>query len=219
MYKLIKRIIDFVASVAGLILLSPLFLIVMLLLKLSKEGEMFYLQERVGYKTNPFKIWKFATMVKNSPNMLTGSLTMRNDPRVTPVGRYLRKSKLNELPQLINVVIGNMSLVGPRPQMEVDFLAYPQDIQNKIYNVKPGITSLGSIIYRDEESLISEAEDVHLFYKEKIAPHKGAVEIWYQQNSGILKDLFIIFLTLWVVVFPQSDLINKVFKGLPKRNF
>ena len=219
MYNYVKRLFDLVASLLGLLILSPLFIVVMILLKLSKEGEVFYLQERVGYKTEPFKIWKFATMVKNSPNMLTGSLTMRNDPRVTPIGRFLRKSKLNELPQLINVVIGNMSLVGPRPQMEVDFLAYPENIQKRIYNVKPGITSLGSIIYRDEESIISDAEDVHLFYKEKIAPHKGAVELWYQDHASVLKDLFIIFLTLWVVVFPNSNMIDRVFKGLPKRDF
>ena len=116
-----------------------------------------YLQERVGLNNKKFKIYKFATMVKNSPNMGTGSLTLRNDPRVLPFGKFLRKSKINEFPQIFNVFKGEMSIVGPRPQMEVDFLVYPKTIRDSIYKCKPGITGIGSIIFRDEEKYISES--------------------------------------------------------------
>src|SRR5687767_1229498 len=116
MYFFIKRLCDIVLSAVLLLFLSPLFLILGLMLKCSGEGEIFYRQNRVGYKNANFKIWKFATMLKNSPNIGTGSLTVRNDPRVTKIGRFLRKTKINELPQLINVLIGDMSFVGPRPQ-------------------------------------------------------------------------------------------------------
>ena len=130
-----------------------------------------YLQKRVGYKNSRFKIWKYATMLKASPGLGTVSLTVRNDPRVLPIGKFLRQTKINELPQIINVLIGNMSFVGPRPQMEVDFFKFPVHVQEVIYNSNPGITGIGSIIFRDEEKWISNAPgDKHVFYKEHIAP-------------------------------------------------
>lgn len=150
--------------------------------------------------------------------MGNGSLTVRNDPRVLPFGRFLRKTKINELPQIFNVLNGTMALVGPRPQMDVDFYKFPEDIQEKIYNVHPGITGIGSIIFRDEERLISLAVgDKHQFYKDYIAPYKGALEIWYQQHVSFMTDLKIVFLTAWVIVSPESDLVYKAFKDLPPR--
>ena len=185
---------------------------------LTGEGYVFYFQKRIGFKNQYFDIWKFATMLKNSPNMGTGSLTLRNDPRVTPVGKYLRKSKVNELPQLINVLLGSMSVVGPRPQMEIDFKSYSKDIQKVIYNVRPGITGIGSIIFRDEERIISESDlPPREIYEKLIAPYKGALEIWYQKNISFYTDLMIILLTIWVILFPESDLHFKIFKDLPKR--
>jgi lipopolysaccharide/colanic/teichoic acid biosynthesis glycosyltransferase len=217
-YQLIKRGIDILIASATLILLSPLLIPVMLALRFTAEGYIFYRQKRVGYKNQYFDILKFATMLKDSPNLLTGSLTVRNDPRVTPVGKYLRITKINELPQVINVLRGDMGIVGPRPQMKVDFDAFPEYVRQRIYDSKPGVTGIGSIIYRDEEKLMSETRmPVKEFYAEVIAPHKGALELWYQENISFLTDLKIIFLTAWVIFFPSSNLPYKLFKDLPAR--
>tara|TARA_Y100000385_G_C12825019_1_gene522047 strand:- start:302 stop:766 length:465 start_codon:yes stop_codon:yes gene_type:complete len=148
-----------------------------------------------------------------------GYITLTKDPRLTPMGDFLRKSKINELPQLINVFVGNMSLVGPRPVMKVSFESYPMNVQKVIYNVKPGLTGIGSIIFRNEEELITNiknsGEDVLKFYKGKIYPFKGKLEIWYQKNCSLFLDFQLIFLTAWVLVFPQSKLYEKWFKNLP----
>jgi lipopolysaccharide/colanic/teichoic acid biosynthesis glycosyltransferase len=157
-------------------------------------------------------------MLKNSLNMSTGSITLRNDPRVTPVGKYLRITKLNELPQVLNVLKGDMSIVGPRPLVDKTFNAYPADIRDKVYNSKPGITGIGSVVFRDEEELISSSGmPPHEFYEQYIAPYKGALEIWYQQHQSFTTDLLIIFLTGWVILFPKSRLTYKTFSDLPKR--
>ena len=219
MYKhFFKRIIDFILALIALIFLLPFMIPIIILLLLTGEHEVFYLQNRVGYKNKYFKIWKFATMMKNSANMGTGSLTVRNDPRVTSVGRFLRKTKINELPQIVNVIIGNMSIVGARPQMEVDFLKFPKHVQKIIYNTNPGITGIGSIIFRDEEKWISNAKgDPHIFYKESIAPYKGELEIWYQNNISFWTDTKLVFCTAWVIIFSESELPYKIFKGLPEK--
>lgn len=185
---------------------------------LTGEGYVFYFQKRRGFKNQYFDIWKFATMLKNSPNIGTGSITLRNDPRVTPVGKYLRKSKINELPQLINVLLGSMSVVGPRPLVDKTFFAYPDNIRDQVYKEKPGITGIGSIVFRDEERLISASDmEPHAFYEKYIAPYKGALEIWYQKNISFYTDFMIIMLTIWAILFPESDLHFKVFKDLPER--
>ncbi len=191
------------------------------MLKFSAEGEVFYFQERYGIYNTKFQIWKFATMLKNSMNIGTGSITLKNDPRVTKIGFFLRKTKINELPQIINILKGDISLVGPRPLVEKTFLAYNKKVQSKIYNVKPGLTGIGSIIFRDEESIISsiEDEDPHEFYKRVIAPYKGEIEMWYQKNCTFFLDFQLIILTAWVILFPNSKLYLKWFDDLPKRNF
>ncbi|MBE7171001.1 MAG: sugar transferase [Williamsia sp.] len=220
MYLYIKRFFDFVASLIALLLLSPFFLIIIVLLKFSGEGEIFYLQKRIGYRNRYFYIYKFATMLKNSLNMSSGSITLRNDPRVTPVGKYLRITKLNELPQVINVLKGDMSIVGPRPLVDKTFNAYTPAIRDKVYNTKPGITGIGSIVFRDEEEQISSSGmPPHEFYEKYIAPYKGELEIWYQQHQSFTVDLLIIFLTAWVILFPKSRLTYKIFSDLPKRTF
>ncbi|MBK8502206.1 MAG: sugar transferase [Saprospiraceae bacterium] len=211
-----KRTVDIVISVFLLIIFSPLLIPVIIGLRLTGEGDVWYLQKRIGHLNNEFKIWKFATMLRDSPSMLTGSLTLRDDPRVTLLGKYLRATKINELPQIVNVLTGDMSLVGPRPQMQVDFLAYPHHVQEKIYRVKPGITGLGSIIFRDEEKMISLAGDSpREFYNEIIAPYKGQLELWYQENISFGLDLKILWLTLLVVVFPKLS-VQSFFKDLPE---
>lgn len=213
-----KRLIDFVLTFIALLILSPFLIPVCIILLLTGEHEVFYLQKRVGYKNTRFKIWKFATMMKNSSKMGTGSLTVRNDPRVLPFGRFLRKTKINELPQIVNVLIGNMSIVGPRPQMEVDFYKFSEEVQEKIYDTPPGITGIGSIIFRDEEKWISNAVgDKHEFYKNHIAPYKGELELWYQKHLTFYTDFMLIFLTAWAIVAPESDLVYRVFEDLPER--
>ena len=195
-------------------------LIVMIILKFTGEGEIFYLQKRLGYLNKEFKIIKFATMVKNSSSIGTGSITLKDDPRVLPFGKFLRKSKINELPQIFNVIIGNMSIVGPRPQMKVIFEKFPIEKRNEIYKSKPGITGIGSIIFRDEEKWISNYEgDKHEFYKEKIAPYKTDVELWYYKNQSLFVDVKLVILTAWVIVFPERNLIDNMFKSLPQKPF
>ena len=220
MYLTLKRIFDIILSSIAIILLSPILILIIVILKLTGEGEIFYLQERVGYKTKSFMIYKFATMVKNSSNIGTGDVTLRNDPRVTKAGKFLRKSKLNELPQLFNIFMGDISVIGPRPLMRAGFNRYSLNFQNSVYNVKPGLTGIGSIVFRDEERILTESElTPHECYKEKILPYKGELEIWYQSNCSLFLDFKLTFLTAWVIIFPNSKLYEKWFKDLPKRNF
>jgi lipopolysaccharide/colanic/teichoic acid biosynthesis glycosyltransferase len=223
MYLAIKRIFDFISSLVVLLLLTPLLLPIIVLLKITSEGEVFYFQERIGMFNKPFMIFKFATMMKNSSKMKGGYITVKNDPRLTFMGGFLRKSKINELPQLLNILLGHMSVVGPRPVMRVSFESYPENIQKVIYNSKPGLTGIGSIIFRDEEELITEVKnnggDIWDFYKNVIYPFKGDLELWYQNNKSFVLDLKLIFMTAWVILFPNSRLYEKWFKDLPKRTF
>ncbi len=221
MYKVFKRLFDIIISLIVLTLLLPLFVTIIILLRITAEGEVFYYQERIGLYNSKFHIWKFATMLKNSMNIGTGSITLKNDPRVTKVGSFLRKTKINELPQLINIIIGDLSLVGPRPLVAKTFEAYNKKIKSKIYNIKPGLTGIGSIVFRDEEEIISSVknEDPHDFYKRVIAPYKGELEMWYQKKKSFFLDLQLIFVTAWVIIFSKSKLYEKWFDDLPKRNF
>jgi lipopolysaccharide/colanic/teichoic acid biosynthesis glycosyltransferase len=220
MYPLIKRFFDFFFSLLALIILSPLLIPIVILLKITGEGHIFYFQKRIGYRNTYFNIWKFATMLKNSPNIGTGSITLRNDPRLLPMGKFLRKSKINELPQIINVLIGNMSIVGPRPLVDKTFNAYPEALRNKVYESKPGITGVGSVFFRDEEALISASGmPPHDYYEQVIAPYKGELEMWYNRKKSFGVDIVLIFLTVWVVVFPKSKLMFRIFKDLPERTF
>ncbi len=221
MYSSFKRLLDIVVSSISLIILLPVFIPIIIILRFSAEGEVFYFQERYGIHNSRFKICKFATMLKNSMNIGTGSITLQNDPRVTKIGSFLRKTKINELPQIINILKGDMSLVGPRPLVKKTFTAYNKEVQTKIYNVKPGLTGVGSIIFREEESIISAVtdEDPYEFYKRVIAPYKGELEMWYQEHNSFFLDLQLILMTAWVILFPNSKLYEKWFENLPKRRF
>lgn len=220
MYSFIKRFFDIVFSLIALIVLSPVLIPIVILLLLTGEHEVFFRQDRVGYQNRIFKIWKFATMLKNSPNMGDGDITKRGDPRITTVGKFLRQSKLNELPQIINILTGEMSFVGPRPLMKVGFDRYSDEMKEKVYRVKPGLTGIGSIVFRDEELVITKSSlPPHECYKQVILPYKGAVEIWYQQHVSFYTDVMIIFLTAWYIIFSNSQLVYKIFPSLPKRNF
>ncbi len=220
MYKHIKRFFDILFSLLALIVLLPFFIPVIILLLFTGEHEVFYQQDRVGYKNKIFGIWKFATMLKNSPNMGSKDLTMRNDPRVTSIGRFLRKTKLNELPQMINILTGDMSFVGPRPLMKSGFDRYSDEMKSKVYNVTPGLTGIGSLVFRDEELIITTSKlSPEECYRHVILPYKGALELWYQQHRNFFTDFMLLFLTGWYVLFPQSQLVFKVFPSLPKREF
>ena len=222
MYLPIKRFFDILFSGIAIVILSPLLVPVMIVLKCTGEHYIFYGQDRIGYRNRHFKILKFATMLLNSPNMAGGLHTTKGDPRVLPFGRFLRKTKINELPQIFNIFLGDMSIVGPRPLVDKTFAPYSDEVKAKIYNVKPGLTGIGSIVFRDEEAILTECVEKGLSideaYAKVVSPYKGSLEMWYQDHIGFWTDFMLIFLTAWVIVFPESQLVFKVFKDLPKRD-
>jgi lipopolysaccharide/colanic/teichoic acid biosynthesis glycosyltransferase len=212
-----KRLFDIFASGIAILLVLPLEVVVAIILRFTGEGEIFYRQNRVGRNGNIFAVLKFATMLKDSPNLGTGTITQKNDPRVLPIGGFLRKTKLNELPQLWNIFIGDMSVVGPRPLTKETRDYIPREILDEIQDVQPGLTGIGSIVFRDEENIIHQSgEDYHAFYKREIAPYKGTVELWYKRKKSFLLDMKIIFVTAWVVLFSGSKIADSAFPDLPK---
>lgn len=212
-----QRFFDILFSGLALIILSPFLIPVIIILKFTGEGEVFYVQQRVGKDGHMFGLIKFVTMLKDSPNIGTGTITVKNDPRVLPVGSFLRKTKLNELPQLLNIILGDMSVIGPRPQDKRCFLAFSETSQNVIKQVRPGLSGIGSIIFRDEEAILDNTDIDNLkFYDDVIAPYKGEVEEWYVDHQNLYTYFMLIGLTVWVIFFPQSDIYKKVFTDLPE---
>lgn len=223
MYQHFKRLLDLLAGLIGFIVIMPVFFIIALILKFTGEKEVFYYQERIGYKNKSFSIIKFASMLKNSSEIGNKGLTVRNDPRITPVGRILRITKLNEIPQVLNVIKGDMSLVGPRPLTQVGFSRYSEEVQSKIYDSRPGITGLGSLVFRDEEKLVTvykeKGGDPSEYYKNYIYPYKGELELWYNKNQSLGVDFLILVLTFWSLVDANSNLVFKLLKGLPAKPY
>lgn len=216
--KYVKRLIDIVLSAAGIVVLSPLLVPVMIILKITGEHDVFYFQERIGYRNKTFRIWKFATMLKKTPDMAGGAYSGNQEQWLLPLGGFLRKTKINELPQIVNILTGDMSIIGPRPLIGKTFDPYPAHVRAGIYNVKPGLTGVGSIIFRDEERLLKETKlDPKVFYASHISPYKGEVELWYQNHLSAYTDFMLVFLTAWVILSPKSELIYRVFKDLPAR--
>ena len=209
------RLLDIVLSAIALLILSPLMIVVALVLRFTGEGEVVYRQTRVGRDGRPFGLLKFATMLKNSPDIGAGLLTLRDDPRVLPVGRFLRATKLNELPQLLNVLSGDMSLIGPRPQARPHFDVFPDRRKPLLTSVRPGLSGIGSIVFRDEESLLEHASDKAMFYADVIAPYKADLECWYIERRSAALYVGLILLTIWVVLVPASRLPYRVFGSLP----
>lgn len=210
----VKRVCDIVVSGSIILMLLPVYMIVSVLIKLSGEDVLF-LQERVGHRLQHFRLMKFTTMPKGSEKL--GDLTTAADPRPTPLGRILRKTKINELPQLFNVFLGDMSIVGPRPLMPVHAAFYPLNQRREIYCAKPGLTGIGSILFRDEPSLLAECgSDTREFYSREIAPYKAKVEMWYAEKRSLCLDLFLFLATVWVVLFPKSRLHMSLLGGLPR---
>lgn len=200
-----QRFFDIFISGIALILLLPLLTPLIIVLRFTGEGEVFFKQVRVGFKGKKFEIYKFATMLKNSPNIGAGTLTMQNDPRVLPVGKFLRKTKINELPQLLNIFIGNMSIVGPRPLVPDGEINYTSTQSKIIRSVTPGVTGIGSLVLRDEESFYAHREDAQDFYINVISPYKASLEIWYIENKSFLLNLKIILATILAVIYPTWD--------------
>tara|TARA_B100000989_G_scaffold92793_1_gene67198 strand:- start:3655 stop:4332 length:678 start_codon:yes stop_codon:yes gene_type:complete len=211
-----ERIFDIVFSILALTIISPFLLIIIFILKLTGENKIFYLQERIGKDRKIFKIYKFATMLENSPNLETGSITIKNDPRILPFGRFLRKTKINELPQLLNILSGEMSIIGPRPLTSETFKMYSKNTQDLITGVRPGLSGIGSIIFRAEENILQDKEISKDFYIKVISPYKGLLEEWYINNNKIYLYFLFIFLTIWLIFFPNSKITWRVLKNLPK---
>ena len=212
---MIQRFLDITFSLLALICLLPFLLPIALALKFTGEGEVLFSQKRVGKNGKLFNLFKFATMLKNSPNLGSGTVTLKDDPRVLPFGGFLRKTKINELPQLLNIIIGDMSIVGPRPQTPRCFDVFPLEYRNIIKKVRPGLSGLGPVVFRDEENILSENEASIDFYDTVIAPYKGEVESFYVHSQNIVTYFKIILATVWIVLFPKSKIIWRLFPKLP----
>jgi lipopolysaccharide/colanic/teichoic acid biosynthesis glycosyltransferase len=214
-----KRAVDIVFSMTLILLFLPFGLVLAIVLRLTGEGKVFYFQPRIGFGGKAFKLVKFATMLENSPHLGSGDITLKGDSRVLPIGRFLRMTKINEIPQVLNVIKGDMTLVGPRPLTPKNFALYPERVKEEIVKVRPGVTGVGSIVFRDEESILAGSSKSYLeAYRDEIAIYKGELELWYMKNRNFFLDMKIIMLTGWVVLFKDSALPYRVLKSLPRRS-
>lgn len=196
---MLKRLFDICMSAMGLIALLPFFVIIAIWIKLDSKGEVFFRQTRVGLYGNLFRIHKFRTMAVNSEQK--GGLTIGNDIRVTKAGKFLRKYKLDELPQLIDVFIGKMSLVGPRPEIPEFMNLYPESERMQILSVKPGITDRASIEMVDENEILGQYEDPRQAYIDVIMPMKAKYYIDYVNNRSLMEDIKIILITFIKIIY------------------
>ena len=196
---LIKHCMDKLFSIMGLIILSPLFIIIGIILRFQGE-DVFFLQKRTGHLGKEFKVFKFTTMPKGSEKL--GLITTPNDPRTTRLGKFLRKTSLNEVPQLINILKGDMSFVGPRPLVQIK--KYLNDDETmKYYRMRPGITGLASLYYYDEDELLGNVENSYEYYEKVIMPKKQQLEQEYCENWSILLDIKIILMTIKKVIYDR----------------
>jgi len=212
-----KRAFDIAAATLAILVLSPLLVPVMIALRLTGEGEVFYLQERIGRGGKPFRIIKFATMLKNSAVLPGGDITVANDPRILPLGGFLRRTKINELPQLFNILFGDMSVIGYRPLTPRMAAMFSSAYWNEVGRLRPGLSGIGSIVFRDEERLLEGVEDRQAFYADAIVPYKAALELWYASHQGFLLDMKLIALTVLAVLRPSTDA-TRYFADLPASN-
>jgi lipopolysaccharide/colanic/teichoic acid biosynthesis glycosyltransferase len=212
----LQRILDIVFAVTALILLSPIFLVTIIILRLKGDGEIFFSQPRIGRYGKQINILKFATMLKNSPNIGAGTITLKDDPRILPFGNFLRKTKINELPQLLNIIIGEMSFIGPRPQTKRCFDAFPETSQKMITLVRPGLSGVGSIYFRNEENILDDARNAQIIYNNVIMPFKGELEEWYVNNQSIQLYFKLILFTVVTVLGGLSSTEKLKLKNVPK---
>ncbi len=210
------RFFDIIFSALAIVVLFPFMIPIMIGLKLTGEHYIFYLQPRVGKGGKDFMVLKFATMLKDSPNLPGGVLTQKNDPRILPMGKFLRKTKINELPQLVNILIGQMSVVGPRPQARRHYELYSDAVKREIDKVPPGLSGIASIVFRDEEAILDQVQgDRDHFHDTVIAPYKGELEVWWVRHRTLANYFKIIILTIIVLFAPHSRLYHKWFRDLP----
>ncbi|MBQ9205631.1 MAG: sugar transferase [Treponema sp.] len=209
------RFFDILFSGIAIIILLPFMIPIIIGLKLTGEHDIFYKQERIGKGGKPFDVLKFATMLRNSPNMAGGVLTQKDDPRILPMGKFLRKTKINELPQLVNIFIGQMSVIGPRPQAKRHYDLYSDEVKATIDTVAPGLSGLGSVAFRDEEDMLNAVSDRDHFHDTIIAPYKGALEVWFVHHRSIGVYFKLIWLTVLAVIKPSSKAWMTAFKDLP----
>jgi lipopolysaccharide/colanic/teichoic acid biosynthesis glycosyltransferase len=194
-----KRIFDIIFSSIGLILLAPLFIVIAVLIKVDSKGEVFFRQVRVGKNEVPFKIYKFRTMASKQKGSEL-KITIGNDRRITNIGKTLRKYKIDELPQLINILKGEMSFVGPRPEVQEYVKHYSKQNRDTVLSVRPGITDIASIEFKDENTILAKEADPEKAYIEKILPKKLRYCRFYVNNQSLCYDVFIILQTLKAVV-------------------
>jgi lipopolysaccharide/colanic/teichoic acid biosynthesis glycosyltransferase len=213
-----KRMFDLLIVLPSLVLLSPLFLSIAMCVKVTSPGPVFFRQRRVGWHGRIFEICKFRTMVVDAATH-GPKVTAANDPRITPLGRLLRRTKLDELPQLINVLVGNMSLVGPRPQVPKFVQHYPEHVRAIVFAVRPGITDPAAIAYRHEEELLAYADDPERSYIDRILPHKLSLYVQYIRRQTLLTDLWIILQTFGCLVKPRRRPTPSVVSAAPKPLF
>jgi lipopolysaccharide/colanic/teichoic acid biosynthesis glycosyltransferase len=209
------RFFDIFFSSIAIIIIFPFMIPIMIILKLTGEHDIFYTQIRVGKHGKPFRVLKFATMLRDSPNLPGGLITAPDDPRLLPLGKFLRKTKINELPQLINILIGQMSVVGYRPFAEQHYNLYSDEVKAHINSIKPGLTGIGSLVFRNEEEILHAVSDRDYFHDKIITPYKGLLECWYAKNQTIKNYFFLIFCTFFAVFNVKENLWKKLFIGLP----
>ena len=211
----LTRAVDLVFASAALLALSPVFCVLIPLLRLTGEGDVFFRQRRIGRGGTPFDLVKFATMVRDAPMSGAGEITLPNDPRVLPVGHVLRKAKLNELPQLLNVIAGDLSLIGPRPQTPSYFQAFRPEQRAAIASVRPGLSGAASVIFRDEEAMLAGLPDPVAFDREVIVPYKGEIECWFVANRSLGLYFRLIALTVLAVLFPGRNCRRRLAAKVP----
>jgi len=202
--KAMKRAIDLAVVISSLMVLWPLLLAIAVCVKLTSAGPVLFRQQRVGWRGQLFEIFKFRTMVENA-HQQGPQLTVLHDPRITPLGRLLRRTKLDELPQLLNVLRGDMSLVGPRPQIPSVVRHYPDDIHNIVFSVRPGITDPATIAYRDEERILAAADNPQVCHIDRILPHKLTMYVQYVRCRNTASDLRILLQTIGCLMPTAQD--------------
>jgi lipopolysaccharide/colanic/teichoic acid biosynthesis glycosyltransferase len=212
---LLLRFFDVCLSSLALLFLIPICIPVALILRVTGEGKIFFRQVRIGKSGKEFNVIKFATMLQNSENIGTKDITLHDDPRVLPLGKILRKTKINELPQLFNVIKGDMSLIGPRPQTPRYFIKYPPSTRVVVSSIRPGLSGIGSILFRHEEDMVKGNADPVDFHHSIVVPYKGLVENYYVSNRSLYLYFKLIFLTILAVVFPGNYSQKNLIADLP----
>jgi lipopolysaccharide/colanic/teichoic acid biosynthesis glycosyltransferase len=209
------RFFDILFSGIAIFILFPFMIPIMVLLKLTGEHDIFYCQTRIMKFGKEFKLLKFATMLRNSPKLTGGLYTSKNDPRMLPLGKFLRKTKINELPQLLNIFIGQMSIVGYRPTVREHYEGYPIEAKKMLYNARPGLTGIGSVVFRNEEEILQKFEDKKSFHQNIIAPYKAILECWYIDHRSLYTYFKLIFMTAHAVLRPSRNIWRESFSDLP----